>query len=744
MKKTFKLFMATLVIGGIAFSFTSCSDKDVNDNGMEIPSDPYNKTSEEGSRLGDILGAIASLDSLPDNWQSKSFTVEPTIGRVLDESNPYVRTIASISQQEAIDIFNGFTGSELSSDATSQSWSKEGIGSFQLNTVNKDGVFATIDVNMPSVPHLTQIRFVDKSLLGENSSFKGVPYYHIGDVVKVTETANNVKEVSYWVCVRCCNSAYDKGKTHWVSFQLNNDNYKTFPADKDVAEMVVPTKLGFSSDTPRMLKYATQLFCLLTDPEDYDDLYCYEEGLGGLGKVTYSKSTIQNIARQWKEKGIADLVFPNDLTNTGDRFSPTFLNQKDTITFYCKGYSYWKNMSLYYTKVWKDRSKQAFCCKEGEDKWKPDAQKFDIKTYVSGGRRQWDGIYNPENRTAKEAFVVRYKTGAQLCKQSKDIYGNDVDPTKPLPEYNKKGIKITIEDAFHYDEKKITEFSIGDNVIDNDGAIWTCLLTPFDGYNNYVYVTMDNINASEDLLNITNTDLPTIEDVLKLYPLLYGYYSNSNDNFSRVIAALSDTQQGSGMPMDMYMQSINYKGGKARGYRTDFAIKSPDKKLRLMRMYADPCTNPQKGVIFKGFTTYQGSDKKIYLSDAEVELDEDEPTSDVIEDINRSDSLVCNFWPYNAEEPNFRDIPGSGKVNDYIYTRNTMSSDENFYSIFNAPIAIIRIRILQPEDKHDFKYYGSYDGINYNQLKSNIGKLLRTYLEAGRVFLDGASFKLSY
>ena len=79
MKKTFKLFMATLVIGGIAFSCTSCSDKDVNDNGMEIPSDPYNKTSEEGSRLGDILGAIASLDSLPDNWQIKSFTVEPTI-----------------------------------------------------------------------------------------------------------------------------------------------------------------------------------------------------------------------------------------------------------------------------------------------------------------------------------------------------------------------------------------------------------------------------------------------------------------------------------------------------------------------------------------------------------------------------------------------------------------------------------------------------------------------------------------
>lgn len=744
MKKSFKLFLATLLIGGIAFSFTSCSDKDVNDNGMEIPGDPYNKTSEEGSRLGDILGAIASLDSLPDNWQSKSFTVEPTIGRVLDESNPYVRTIASFSQQEAIDIFNGFTGSELSSDATSQSWSKEGIGSFQLNTVNKDGVFATIDVNMPSVPHLTQIRFVDKSMLGENSSFKGEPYYHIGDVVKVTETKNNVDEVSYWVCVRCCNSAYDKGKTHWISFQLNKDNYKTFAAGKDVAEMVVPTKLGYSSDTPRMLKYATQLFCLLTDPEDYDDLHCYEEGLGGLGKVTYPKSTIQNIARQWKEKGIADLVFPYDLTNTGDRFSPTFLNKRDTITFYCKGYSYWKNMSLYYTKVWKDRSKQAFCCKEGEDKWKPDAQKFDIKTYVSGGRRQWDGIYNPENRTAKEAFVVRYKTGGDLCKQP-GSRGNDPDPTKCLPNYNKKGLKITIEDAFHYDEKGSKGFSIGDNVIDNDGAIWTCLLTPFDGYNNYVYVTMDNITTSEDLLNVTNTDLPAVEDVLKLYPLLYAYYSNQNkDNFSRVAAALCDKSQGSGMPMDMYMQSINYKGGKARGYRTDFAIKSPDKKLRLMRMYADPCTNPQKGVIFKGFTTYQGSDKKIYLSDAEVELDEDEPTSDVIEDINRSDSLVCNFWPYNAKEPNFRDIPGSGKVNDYIYTRNTMSSDENFYSIFNEPIAIIRIRILKLEDKHDFKYYGAYEDIDYNQLKSDIGKLLKTYLEAGRVFLDGDSYKLSY
>jgi hypothetical protein len=744
MKKSFKLFMATLVIGGIAFSFTSCSDKDVNDNGMEIPGDPYNKTSEEGSRLGDILGAIASLDSLPDNWQSKSFTVEPTIGRVLDESNPYVRTIASISQQEAIDIFNGFTGSELSSDATSQSWSKEGIGSFQLNTVNKDGVFATIDVNMPSVPHLTQIRFVDKSMLGENSSFKGEPYYHIGDVVKVTETKNNVDEVSYWVCVRCCNSAYDKGKTHWISFQLNKDNYKTFAAGKDVAEMVVPTKLGYSSDTPRMLKYATQLFCLLTDPEDYDDLH-YEEGLGGLGKVTYPKSTIQNIARQWKEKGIADLVFPNDLTNTGNRFSPTFLNKEDTITFYCKGYSYWKNMSLYYTKVWKDRSKWAFCCKEGEDKWKPDAQKFNIKAYVSGGRRQWDGIHNPENRTAKEAFVVRYKTGGDLCKQP-GSRGNNPDPTKCLPNYNKKGLKITIEDAFHYEEKGSKGFSIGDNVIDNDGAIWTCLLTPFDGYNNYVYVTMDNITTSEDLLNVTNTDLPAVEDVLKLYPLLYAYYSNQNkDNFSRVAAALCDKSQGSGIPMSMYMQGINYKGGKTLGYRTDFAIKSPDKKQRLMRMYADPCTNPQKGVIFKGFTTYQGSNKKnIYLSDVDIELDEDEIESDVIEKINWSDSLVCNFWPYKAEQPYIRDITGSGKVTDYIYERNNMFDDEHFYSIFNEPVAIIRVRILKPGDKHDFKYYSAYEDIDYNQLKSDIGKLLKTYLEAGRVFLDGASFKLSY
>lgn len=746
MKKSFRLFLAMLLTSSIALSFSSCSDNDVNDNGVVIPGDPYNKTSEEGSRLGDILGAIASLDSLPDNWQNKNFTVEPTIGKALDESNPHVRTVASFSKQEAIDIFNGLTGSELSSDATSKSWSKEGVGSFTLNVSNKDGVFATIDVNMPSVPHLTQIRFVDKSLLGENGSFEGKPYYHIGDVIKVSETKNNVTEVSYWVCVRCCNSAYGKEKTHWISFQLTPDNYKTFPADKDVAEMVVPTKLEYNSDTPRMLKYATQLFCALTNPEDYNDLLSiFNEGLGGLGKVTYDYNTVVSIAQQWKQRGLFKTVFPPEgLTSPADRFDAKQLKLKnDSITFYCKGYSYWKNMSLYYTKVWIDNATLALKCKEGEDKWRPDAQKFDIRSYVRSGLRQWTNAMNPEGRTAKEAFVVRYKTGAQLCKQE-GIWGNadDPDPTKKLPDYDKKGIKITIEDEFHYDDKTNKEFSIGDKAKDNDGSIWTCLLEPCEGNNNYVFVTVDNIETSEDLLNITNADLPTMDDVMKLYPVLYGYYSNinkNNDNFDAVIGAFNED-----VPWSYYLQSICYKGGQTRGYRTDFAIKSSDKKLRLMRMYADPCTNPQKGVVFKGFTKYQGSDKRIYLSDVAM-LDEDleyEEACEEIETINRRDSLVNNFWRYGHDGPSIRDEPGDGTAKFYIYAPENAQHD--FYSIFNEPVAIIRIKKLKPGEGSDLKYYSSPEGVNNTQLKTDIGKLLKTYLEAGRVFLDGEQYKLSY
>lgn len=757
MRKSLKLFLAMLLIGGSALSFSSCSDKDVNDEKIEIPGDPYLKTSEEGEALRNILGSVAGLDSLPDNWKNSSFTVEPTLGKVLDETNPFVRTIASNSQQEAIDLFKGFTGCKISDGATSQSWSKEGVGSFMLKMTNKDGVFATIDINMPQMPHLTQLRFVDKSLLGENSS-KDKPYYHIGDVVKVTEN----DEVSYWTCVRCCDNAHDKHKTHWISFQLGKNNYKTYDQTDKKAQMIVPTKLGYNSDTERMLKYATEFFGAIVRPDiymDYAEEGYFSDGLGGLGRLTYTGADVMAISKQWSQKGIFQKVFPQEEIKDWFDYNNIYQND-DSITFYCNGYHYpGSYMRLEYVKVWVENRTETET-ETGESEWKADTHSFNIGTYVKSGLRQWSGVEkadNPSGRTKDKALVVRYKTGAQLCKKSSSIFtGNDPDPTKPLPEYKPSDPKkrIKIEDAYHYDGVASSDYVFGDMVESSDGSIWTCILSPCPGNDKTIFVTTDNIQIEKNGYSILNKDLPTIDDIYKLYPIMHTEYQDiDNGMIAPVFERLADPSIGA-FPIADYMQPINYKGEKTInvrtvGFRTTFAVRSSSgNKQKLLRMYADICTNRAFGCIYKGFTTYHNSSDPLYLSDA----------SDLalIQEKNMTDTMVNNFWPNGKNAPVIRTKAGHDKVASYLYYRkgadmgNGQKSEGGFsdpndhYSIFNEPVAIIRIRILNSGEDNDFKLIKKSPIEDITKWQNIMAQKLRFFGSNCLTVLDGNEHKVSY
>ena len=321
MKKTWKYLLMATVVLGLSMGVTSCSDDDDNEtNGNEElkAQDPYEKNGTEATALFRVVGTLCELDSLPDNW--KTATYEPTKGKVLDASQPLVRSVAVANLAEAVSMYRTLTGKNLADNATRDSWSKEGVGSLTF-TANPSDESAVIDLNIKQMPRLTQLRLVPASAMGENGTFTGDPYYHIGDVVKD-------KDGRHWICVRSAYSPAGKEDTHWVTMQLlTSDSKKTkfksnvrlikAKAQKN-GQHKIQQKLSNSEDI-KHLKYFAQLMYLLNDPNEYANHYAkgdvMEDGLGDLGVSAHNLNYLKNLARYWNTNDIWGKVLPGIVEN---------------------------------------------------------------------------------------------------------------------------------------------------------------------------------------------------------------------------------------------------------------------------------------------------------------------------------------------------------------------------------------------------------------------------------------------
>ena len=149
MKKLFNyMLMATLVVS-LGTTITACSDDDDDKKGgnEELKADdPYEKNGEVAYALYRVVGTLCELDSLPDNW--KTATYEPTKGKILDASQPLVRSVTVADLSEAVSMFRTLTGENLADNATTATWSKDGVGSLKFTATNSSAETAVIDVNI--------------------------------------------------------------------------------------------------------------------------------------------------------------------------------------------------------------------------------------------------------------------------------------------------------------------------------------------------------------------------------------------------------------------------------------------------------------------------------------------------------------------------------------------------------------------------------------------------------------------
>lgn len=480
MKKSSRLFMASLLIGGLALSFSSCKD---SENVSNIPNTPeeiaQSKETEMAKNLLSILSFTSELDSLPDNWFANNYTQEPTIGDVVDASTPFVRYVAVQDKNEAINKYNSFANNGIEEGSTSASWNVEGVGSVNFNVLDQADVFATLDLNIKQQPHLSQIRFVPASALGDNASFKGEPYYTFGDVVALHEGNPGIAgNTSYWICVRPCSSLESKKKSHWMSFQLNDwdsKNTKGVPSgsvnikkltESGKQDYYLPTKLGNESESREHLVNLFNLLRIIDNTNRYTTA-AYPNGIGGVSRAEFSQNNAEKVAANWDKYEIWKKVLPQGV-NQQD-LKRYFSQNEEINVFY---YGYHSTPSVYRSKLTLDNNEalKGPNQKESDElSWKRGIEGVDFREYITKGAKGKDWNVKDLPNTG---FIVRYKTGAQLV----GSYGNDDHPTKSFTEDSKDITDLYVYRTEKNNTSNYGTAAMGDCLVITDDVFDVCVL----------------------------------------------------------------------------------------------------------------------------------------------------------------------------------------------------------------------------------------------------------------------------
>ena len=182
-KKLFQwMLMATIVLG-LSVNITSCKDDDDNTSEQQGQDSSEGMSSLEDDVLRNLICQWCDLqqDELTGSgWQQQRY--EPTVGGVLDDSKPAVRSIA-VGSMDAADHYALACFNSMGIDFSQPNgftYTDPAVGTLKYNHVNDGNTLAVIDVDVKQMPQLQQICLVKEWSTNDH----GAPYYHFGDIIK--------------------------------------------------------------------------------------------------------------------------------------------------------------------------------------------------------------------------------------------------------------------------------------------------------------------------------------------------------------------------------------------------------------------------------------------------------------------------------------------------------------------------------------------------------------------------------
>ncbi|MBO7602958.1 MAG: hypothetical protein J6S97_00915 [Bacteroidales bacterium] len=337
----------------IAASLSLCS---ISCNKAISPEEQQKQKEEKASKFWDVVGQLVSPFDITTDYEGKYF--EPTIGTPSPE-DPLTRVVSTNSLRAAVDRFNYLTGSSITTNTTSNTWSDPDVGTLTWNKTADGTSWATVDVNIPQLPRLKKIVYQSAEQGNDNGYFDGKAYYRFGDVVM--RTVNGQEE--YWICVRPCFGKEDKEKSHWVcvNYLPEGEDGNVFKYDSEnwTGHFWLPTEVGTNGE--HMQNFAELLYAICFPDEWETNVSNYStEGFFGPDGLLFfhdfhrsnlkyhNKYFWKNVQDAWISKGIDKKA----LNLTGLDAIKNKL-KTDGVTLLHDGYSWWTwwddDLKLYQT-----------------------------------------------------------------------------------------------------------------------------------------------------------------------------------------------------------------------------------------------------------------------------------------------------------------------------------------------------------------------------------------------------------
>ena len=490
--KFIHLWLWGALLCGLSLSVTSCKDDDNGTSEEQGGNEEAPQQDEASVRFWSVVGKLVSADDYTADYQDKTF--EPTIGS--EDTNPQHRVVYTNDAGTAALRFAYLVGETdvVTEQTTTYTWNDPDVGTLTYNKVTDGTAWATVDVSIKQVPHLTRIIYRQPAQDDANGSVGdgGSAYYRFGDVIRIT---NKDGQSEYWVCVRPAFDPEGKGDSHWVSVSplptANQEKY-TSSHGKDY---VLPT--GLDTDEEHMQNLAEMLYAIYAPDQWAKNV----EEYSGAGMKIFHDFQAKNIAYHnvkfwknvaagWQKYGIAQRVF-----GLSDDNLKSLVTGSDGLYTLYKGYSWYFTLSNYCTlfqahyvhgegnKYANMHTKAPFTKvqKQVVDKKKADGSNDILIDITECTDKKPYYVNEAFFGDANPRFIVRTATGKELSSTGKyddnqqkipgctNIYRyyNDVYPEKDL--------NLPPEETNTPLEGEAGRYMIGDVVKDNEGNLWFCI-----------------------------------------------------------------------------------------------------------------------------------------------------------------------------------------------------------------------------------------------------------------------------
>ena len=309
--------------------------------------------SEENIFWG-VVGQLIDYRDMVTDYKGKTFTA--IIGTP-DNGDESVRVVAVNDPGAAAARFNDLTGADITEDTALKDWRHSAVGSLTWHKTTDNTSWATVDVNIPSVPGLHKIIYRSPEQGDVNGSVGdgGSAYYRFGDVIKKTREDGKVE---YWICVRPSFDPEGKGDCHFVSVSpLPMDNVWPYNKDGKPEKCSNDMYYGLPTKIRNEVKWhqdlAEVLFAIMypdiwaTNVSNYytENKLGYPNGLRmfedfhGRNIKYHNADFWKNVQREWKGKDLVRKIFGVSYEEMEAALNPNMANARGLHLLY-DGYSW--------------------------------------------------------------------------------------------------------------------------------------------------------------------------------------------------------------------------------------------------------------------------------------------------------------------------------------------------------------------------------------------------------------------